>query len=157
MAKEFVIKNGLIVNDTHAVTGITNDSGLTYNTARLVTEDAIKRYVENSSYWDLQSTILSPTNTGNTVQLSTLQFNSIGEQYLTETGLNYLNSSNTCTIDSSGTLIEKHFDFLYYSYGRWYEKLTGDEVFVQTLDASDNHNDLTAIQEYCERQFTRMQ
>lgn len=45
MANEFVIKKGLIVNETHPITGITNDSGLTFNSARIVSEDAIKKYV----------------------------------------------------------------------------------------------------------------
>lgn len=69
MAKEFVIKNGLIINDTHAVTGITNDSGLTYNNARLATEDAIKKYIDNSNYWTLNTNILSPESSGYTINI----------------------------------------------------------------------------------------
>jgi hypothetical protein len=69
MAKEFVIKNGLIINDTHTVTGITNDSGLTYNNARLATEDAIKKYIDNSNYWTLNTNVLSPESSGYTINI----------------------------------------------------------------------------------------
>jgi len=43
--KEFKIKHALDLNNTHVVTGFTNDPNLTDNEARLVTEYAIKNYV----------------------------------------------------------------------------------------------------------------
>jgi hypothetical protein len=69
MAKEFVIKNGLIINDTHVVTGITNNSALTFNEARLVTEDAIKKYIENNTFWSLSTNVLSPESSSYSVDI----------------------------------------------------------------------------------------
>jgi len=40
------VRYGLDINSTWGVTGITNNSALTWNEGRIVTEDAIKRYVD---------------------------------------------------------------------------------------------------------------
>jgi len=66
MAKEFVIKNGLIINDTQSITGITNNSGLTYNSSRVATEDAIKKYIDFKNYWELSGS--------STVQLNNSEY-----------------------------------------------------------------------------------
>ena len=172
MGKEFVIKNGLIINGTHSVSGITNDSGLTYNQERLVTEDAIKKYIdvsveENKIYSDPTQIIFNSggTLTGtstltyedDTLSLERLKFERIEDQPI-ETGTTFLNSSVTWTYNNSSETFEQtELDFLYYSNGRWFEKQTGYEVFVQTKDATLGHNYLEEIGEYCKRQFTRMQ
>lgn len=56
MAKEFVIKNGLIINGTHPITGITNDSGFTNaDDNSISTSLAIKNYVDVNSISNIES------------------------------------------------------------------------------------------------------
>jgi hypothetical protein len=119
MAKEFVIKNGLIVNDTHSITGITNDSGLTYNTARIVTEDAIKRYLnfkagnagqifdatkEPTGFPNRTDSILSISGTTFSIQPTDTTFD-----YWIK-GENYISSGETIELDTGQTTFFIYFD-----------------------------------------------
>jgi hypothetical protein len=133
------------------VTGIT-----TGTENQLATSSAIETYISDNNAWVSSGNTTTLSNTGDTVQLNKLQFNRIEEQP-SDTGITYMNSATTYTLNTGGTIEEQTYDYLYYSNGRWYERLTGDEVFVQTLDASDAHDDLPDIGEYCARQHARMQ
>ena len=70
MANETVIRHGLIINNSQAVTGITNNSALTSNSQyNLVTEYAIKGYVDNKTYSinDLTDLNISAATNGQTL------------------------------------------------------------------------------------------
>lgn len=45
---EFKIKNGLIINNTQLINGISNDSGLTYDSSKLLTMSSSKKYIDSA-------------------------------------------------------------------------------------------------------------
>jgi hypothetical protein len=151
---------------------ISTDSGLTGDDDSLWTTKSIQEYVLANAggtqiYSDPTQVIfnsggtLTGTSTltyeNDTLSLERFKFERIEDQPI-ETGTTFLNSSVTWTYNNSSETFEQtELDFLYYSNGRWFEKQTGYEVFVQTKDATLGHNDLEEIGEYCKRQFTRMQ
>ena len=60
MSKEYKIWNGLIINNSSIITGITDDSGLTsVSSNQLVTSNALKGYVDNLSNNKLSLSLVS--------------------------------------------------------------------------------------------------
>lgn len=57
MSKEYKIRNGLVINDSTVITGITNDSGLTNLSTVLPTSNAVKGYVDSKI--SIESSILN--------------------------------------------------------------------------------------------------
>ena len=122
--KEFKIKHALDLNNTHVVTGFTNDPNLTDNTARLVTEYAIKNYVYGqtsgitggqgvvvSLEWEYNNTILSSDPGNGKFRYNDVTLSSVDEIYVdqfTSTG-------------SDPTIILEHLNY-------------GDVLYVQQKD-----------------------
>lgn len=72
MSKEYKIWNGLVINNSPIITGITNDSGLTNLSTVLPTSNAVKGYVDNSvnNKLNLSGGTLTGSLTGTSIYLS---------------------------------------------------------------------------------------